>query len=139
MLQKIRGRIISSKDKPDLIGAMASFLCLIHCMITPFIFVISACSKTCCSATPSWWKLIDYLFLIISFIAIYTATKRTDNKWILIGLWSSWTALLFLILNESYEWVSVNHTFVYLPAFALIIFHLYNKKSNQCNHLSCSH
>ena len=129
MLQKESEPIVLSKSKYDLIGAMASLLCLVHCMITPFIFVISACTKTCCSETPGWWKSVDHFFLVISFMDIYKSKKRTNKKWIQIGLWSSWVTLLFLILNESFEWVLINQTFIYLPALTLIILHLYNQKS----------
>ena len=34
--------------KQDYIGAVASALCLLHCIATPFLFVAKACSAACC-------------------------------------------------------------------------------------------
>ena len=60
----------------DSIGIIASTLCAIHCIATPFIFIVKACTATCCSDAPSWWLMIDYLFLIISFLAIFFISKN---------------------------------------------------------------
>ena len=50
----------------DNIGIIASSLCMIHCIGTPFLFIAKACSVSCCSDVPIWWQLIDYFFLIKS-------------------------------------------------------------------------
>ena len=42
----------SSMQKPDSIGVLSSALCMIHCIATPFFFVATACTATCCSAAP---------------------------------------------------------------------------------------
>ena len=86
---------------PDIIGVTASTLCFIHCVATPFIFVAKACSSTCCTEAPLWWKAVDFLFLAISFIAIYYTTKTSTKNWVKYALWVTWTLLLFVILNES--------------------------------------
>ena len=52
----------------DKIGVISSTLCMIHCIITPFIFLAKACSISCCSDGPVLWQIIDYLFLGISFL-----------------------------------------------------------------------
>ena len=55
----------------DSVGIIASTLCMIHCIGTPFIFIAKACSATCCSEAPLWWVIIDYIFLFISFSQLY--------------------------------------------------------------------
>jgi hypothetical protein len=52
-------------NNSDGIGALASTLCLIHCLITPFIFVVQSCATSCCASAPAWWLFFDYFFLII--------------------------------------------------------------------------
>ena len=47
--------------KSDTIGALASGLCMVHCLATPFFFIASACSASCCSNTPLWWQWMDYM------------------------------------------------------------------------------
>ena len=59
----------------DSIGMIAGTLCAIHCIATPFLFVAKACSTVCCADAPLWWKAIDYIFLVISFIAIFLLQK----------------------------------------------------------------
>jgi len=85
---------IKLKINADLIGAGASTLCTIHCLATPFLFLASTCTKSCCSAAPSWWLWIDYAFLLISFFAIYKSTRITSKFWIKPTLWMSWIPYL---------------------------------------------
>ena len=59
----------------DSIGIIAFTLCGIHCISTPFLFIAKACTATCCSDAPSWCLLIDYFFLLISFLAIFFISK----------------------------------------------------------------
>ncbi|MGB1204087.1 MAG: MerC domain-containing protein [Chitinophagales bacterium] len=123
--------------KPDFIGIVASSLCLVHCAVTPFLFIAKACSVSCCSDTPIWWKIIDYLFLIISFIAISHATKNSSSTWIKVALWSSWVMLLFTILSETFEIGLFPKTFIYIPALVIIGLHIYNYKYCKCSENSC--
>ena len=130
--------MISLKQKPDNIGALASTLCLLHCIATPFIFIVQSCTTTCCSSTPTWWQFVDYFFLLISFFAIYSATKNTNNNWIKPSLWISWFLLLLIIVNEKTQWIPLNENLIYFPALTLISLHLYNKKFCQCNTNKCA-
>lgn len=122
---------------PDYIGALSSCLCLIHCLATPFLFIAKACSATCCSDTPQWWQLIDYLFLIISFFAIYYAVKKSSKKSLNYGLWISWGVLCCVIINETLGFILLPEWVIYIPAFSIILLHLYNHRYCQCANDKC--
>jgi len=121
----------------DSIGIIASTLCLIHCIATPFIFIAKACTATCCSDAPTWWIMIDYLFLIISFLAIFFISKNLNIKWLKISFWLSWFVLLFTILNHSVNIIHLPKNFIYIPSFAIIILHFYNLQFCKCQNESC--
>lgn len=121
----------------DLIGSLAGGLCLIHCLITPFIFVAKACSATCCSSAPAWWHYIDYLFIAVSFVAIYLSVRNMDTKWVKTTLWTSWISLVLFTLNESFDWYSISQEIIHIPAFAIIGLHLYHMKFCYCTDESC--
>jgi hypothetical protein len=123
--------MILIKQKPDSIGAIASTLCLIHCVATPFIFLAQSIG------VPSWWGFLDYVFLIISFFAVHRSAQTTSKKWIKTALWFSFISLLMVIMNEKSEWFYLNEKIIYIPTIALIILHLYNKKYCQCNNTKC--
>lgn len=123
--------------KMDSLGALASFLCLIHCLATPFIFIAKTCSVTCCENSPVWWRSIDYIFLIISLSAVYHAGKNTSKKWVANLLWATWIILLITIFNESLGIIEIPKNIVFLPAFFLIGLHLYNQKYCRCVGKSC--
>jgi len=125
------------KTKSDTLGAISSTLCLLHCIATPFIFIVQSCSVTCCNDTPTWWRFIDYFFLVISFFAIYNATKTTTNNWIKPSLWGSWFLLFLVIVNEKLNWIPLHQNFIYFPALTLISLHTYNLKYCQCNTYKC--
>jgi len=128
---------ISTRSKSDLFGVLASSLCMIHCLATPFIFVVQACSASCCEAGPWWWRIIDYLFLVISIIAIHYSSKTTKLNWMPTALYIGWGILAFLIINERFQFLAIPHTLVYLPAFTLVYLHIYNQRYCQCNHKEC--
>lgn len=121
----------------DSVGAAASFLCLVHCLITPFIFVASVCTASCCEAAPTWWKWIDIFFLVISFFAVYRASTTTSKYWMKLALWISWEALFLLILNEQLQWTTLPSWAIYLPALTLVFLHFYNWKYCKCEDDAC--
>lgn len=126
-----------TKQKPDELGVVASGLCLIHCVVTPFLFIVQSCSVGGCSETPIWWQFIDYIFLVISFFAVYRSTQTSGSTWIKPALWMSWGLLLFIIINEKIAWFSIPEYGIYIPAVALIVLHLYNRKYCHCNTDKC--
>lgn len=120
-----------------MIGAVASGLCLIHCLATPFLFIAKACTDVCCADTPVWWQAVDYVFLVISFIAIYFASKSSTTEWVEIALWSSWCLLMLAVLDESFQMGLFPESFIYAPALSIVGLHLYNQKYCKCTEDSC--
>lgn len=125
------------KQKSDLIGALASFLCMVHCMITPLLFIASVCSKSCCASAPSWWIWLDFFFLLISFFAVYRSTQITIKPWMKVALWISWVVLFTAILIEQSSFLFFSEYFKYMATFMLITLHLYNLKYCQCKSDTC--
>ena len=121
----------------DTIGIIAGMLCTVHCLATPLLFIAKACSSVCCADAPVWWQLIDYAFLIISFIAIYFITKKSTLSWIKITFWISWFLLLLTLLNHTFRIISLPEYLIYIPASAIIILHFYNLKFCKCSEDSC--
>lgn len=128
---------IFNSEKSDLIGAFASGLCMVHCAVTPFIFIAQTCSMACCDAAPAWWRWIDYFFLLISFFAIIQSTKFTVSKWIKPALWLAWGGLVFTVFNETNYWLNMGKNFKYVPALFLVGLHLYNLKFCRCKEEFC--
>ena len=124
-------------NNSDSIGALASTLCLIHCLATPFIFVVQSCAASCCASAPAWWICFDYFFLTISFFAIFKSTKTTQSNFIKYSLWSFWFLLFCLIVNESFEVFIINKNLLYFIAITLSSLHIYNLKYCQCDDNKC--
>lgn len=124
-------------EKSDSLGVMASGLCLIHCLATPFLFVAKTCAVSCCAAAPIWWVLLDYVFLIVSFFAVYWSTFTTSNDKVKSALWISWVLLSLILINEQVQLVALSQYAIYVPAFALVALHIYNLKYCQCQDTQC--
>lgn len=124
-------------QQSDNIGAMASTLCMIHCFITPFIFIAQSCSAACCASAPDWWKWIDYLFLVVSFFAVYRSTQTTSKSWMKVALWISWLGLFIVILNERISLINLPKAVTYVVASLLVFLHLYNRMYCQCKTDKC--
>jgi len=121
-----------SLRKPDTIGAIVSTLCVVHCLLTPLLFVAQSYTATHSHEAPFWWKNLDYLFILISIIAVYESTKKSTNKLIKAGLWMSWIMLFLLILNEKLVWIELDEIITYCVALTLSMLHIYNLNYCQC-------
>ncbi len=125
-------------NKPDTFGVLASSLCIVHCLATPLIFIAQACSVSDgCASAPTWWQSLDYLFLTISFIAVYRSAKTTSSKIMPTLLWVSWGLLFIMIFNEKLEFFHIPEYFTYASAMGLASLHLYNLKYCQCKTENC--
>lgn len=124
--------------KTDYIGAIAGALCMIHCISTPFLFIIKSCSVACCEDTPVWWRLIDVAFLLISFYAIYHTSKKAIPTWLKTTFWLSWTILFLIIINEQINLFQINNKLIYIPGLLIITLHLYNIKFCRCSEKECN-
>jgi len=123
--------------KTDKIGIIASTLCMIHCIATPFLFLAQSYSTSCCGASPNWWSSLDFLFLLISFFAIYQSSKNSSKTWVKYAMWVSWALLLTGLLNKKFQLLSVVESAMYFPAVMLVLLHLYNLRYCQCKTETC--
>ncbi len=123
----------------DYLGAFSSGLCLIHCLATPFIFAAQSCSAaaSCCSDAPLTWSMMDFLFIGISFFAVFWTVRTTSKNWMKYALWLAWVASFLIILNEKIAFYQLPTSSIYFSAFMLIGLHLYNKKYCKCSDETC--
>ncbi len=125
-------------DKSDTFGAIVSFLCLVHCITTPFvIIVIQSYASEGITINPIWWQNLDSILLIISLIAVVHSTKNTSKSLIKIVLWISWIALSLFIFNEKFYWFSFPELGTYVSSITLASFHVLNMKYCKCE--TCAH
>jgi hypothetical protein len=124
-------------SKSDIIGAMASSLCLIHCLATPLLFVTQAGILGIGDSYLEWWGIIDVIFLIVSFIAIWWSSKNTSKRWVRFALWVSWLLLALVIINEKLSLFPLFEEAIYVPSISLVFLHLYNRKYCRCKEGEC--
>ena len=121
----------------DRIGVISSTLCMIHCFATPFLFLSQTSLIFMTVDLTISWYIINFIFLIASFIAIYYSVKNSFNKFIKIFLYFFWTILTGLIINETMGFLSIPETATYLSAFSLICLHIYNLNFCRCDNDEC--
>lgn len=124
-------------QKSDTFGILASVLCIIHCIATPIIFIAHSTTINSREMTPSWWSSLDYIFLLISFLAVARSARNTSKNFMKIALWISWIGLFLVIINEKLHWISLPETVTYAFAFGLAVLHIYNLKYCQCKTEEC--
>lgn len=123
--------------RTDKVGIVASMLCMVHCLATPFLFLAKSYSISCSVASPAWWSSLDIIFLIISFLAVYQSGKNTSKSWIKYALWTAWVLLLIILSNEKLHLLHLWEHTIHFPAVALIALHFYNSKFCKCNTDNC--
>lgn len=131
---------VNYSSSTDLIGAASSSLCMVHCLLTPVLFAAHATSSVACSEIgPGWWKMIDFLFLIISFVAIRYTVKTTSSERMPSLMYITWSLLAILIINNFVHVLPIPHAMIYIPALSLSALHLYNRKYCRCQDDVCCH
>jgi len=121
----------------DRIGVISSTLCMMHCFATPFLFLSQTSLIFMTVDLTISWYIINFIFLIVSFIAIYYSVKNSSNKFIKIFLYFFWSILTGLIINETMGFLSIPETATYLSAFSLICLHIYNLNFCRCDNDEC--
>ncbi len=131
-------KAILKNNLVDTIGMSSSSLCLIHCIITPFIFITQACSMSCCASSPIWWRSLDFFFLIISFIAVLFASKLSTIRWVKASFYVLFIVLAFTTINHHAPFINLPRQLNYAAAFWLFALHMYNRKYATCCANKCS-
>lgn len=126
-----------SIQKSDQLGAIFSALCLVHCVATPFLFIAKSTTAHACSAAPAWWAAIDYIFLVLSFTAVWASARATRLSWIPYAMWTGWSALALVIVCERWHLAHLPSAIQHIPALLLITLHIYNLRHCQCAKDEC--
>ncbi len=123
--------------RSDVLGILSSSLCLIHCLITPFIFIAQVEMQSYSNGWSFWWTIMNFKFIILSFFAVYFSTKNTSKKNIRPFFWVFWGLLSLATINEEFELYHIPEVYTYAPAVALILTHFYSLKYCQCKNDAC--
>tara|TARA_E500000331_G_scaffold185173_1_gene178221 strand:- start:8573 stop:8971 length:399 start_codon:yes stop_codon:yes gene_type:complete len=121
----------------DYIGASTSGLCMLHCFATPLIFLSQSAAINISLDITFLWYSLNYMFLLISFIAIYYSVKNSSNFLVKVLLYLFWLLLSALIINEALSIFPVPELYTYISAFSLSSLHIYNLKYCRCDDDEC--
>ena len=113
---------------PDNIGATFSTLCVIHCFATPFLFL----TQSYMLVVPGWSQALNYIFLALSFFAVYKTSQNSSNQIVKTLLFVFWGILAILLISEEFELFHLPEFITYLTGLTLAGLHIYNKKYCQC-------
>jgi hypothetical protein len=120
----------------DLVGSAASVLCAVHCLATPLLFAAQACvaEAACCAteSTPAWWSSLDYVFIGITFLAVYFSARKSSKQWVKVGLYGAWALLSALMINERMALYPLSEYYKYGAALLLVSLHVYNLRYCRC-------
>ena len=86
-------------NNSDTIGIFTSLICSVHCFATPILFVAQS-SFVSADIQPLWWESMNYLFIFLSFIAVYYSARNTSKNFMKLILWTCWLFFVIIILNE---------------------------------------
>ncbi|MGY6562723.1 MAG: MerC domain-containing protein [Luteibaculaceae bacterium] len=123
-------RLKKFTSKADILGALASGLCLIHCLAVPVLIVLQKASHEL-----AHMHFLDIPFVVLSFIAVFFASKNAHTKWVGKAMWIAWVAFALGIFLEH-----ESPFFFVLGLVAsgfLVYLHLFNYHTNK--HCSVKH
>ncbi|MGB3547043.1 MAG: MerC domain-containing protein [Saprospiraceae bacterium] len=121
--------------KPDLLGLAASGLCALHCTITPLFFAAQPLLHHTTDHAHhhtglSFWSSLDYVFLLLSLVAVWLASRASRRPSTRAWLWVGFSCFSLGLILESYSpWALA---LLYLGSGILVVTHLVN--FHQCRH-----
>jgi hypothetical protein len=89
------------------------------------------------STAPGWWQPLNFVFLLLSFLAINRSIKNSSNQLIKVLFYIFWSILAFLLISEEFEILHLPEVITYATGFSLAFLHIYNKKYCQCADEEC--
>ena len=113
-------KIYTQADKA---GIASAVLCMVHCLVIPLVFLMKFwfADSALVRGLPSWWHQLDYVFLAISFFAVYHSAGHTLYREIKLALWVFWTVLaVAIVFEDSIHWLA------YVASAGLIATHYVN-------------
>ena len=120
---------IRKLDFSDWLGVAASCLCAIHCTLTPIFFAAKPIWETTMGEhVHGIWEMLDYVFLILSLMAVWYSARHTTHttlKWV---LWFAWGIFTVGLLTESFffgKWL------MYTGSIILVMAHIKNYRHCQ--------
>lgn len=124
------------KKYADQIGIAASGLCLVHCLLMPFILAFwlghNRCAESATCREESTGFNYDYLFLGFSALAVWLASGHCSRRWLKTLMWGSFIVLAGGILAD--PWMAGAHYATQFAAITLAISHFINwRYCRQCN------
>ena len=122
----------------DKMGIISSVLCLLHCVITPILFISHPnILNTFLESPELWWRLASLLIIPVSLYAVYRSNKITTNRSLGAIKWLCCIILLATIINEAFEIFSLEEYFSYGASITLGFLHVYNLKYCTCKDDDC--
>lgn len=108
--------------KSDQAGIASAILCTVHCLVVPVLFLLKfSFSDNTSYHLPVWWEKMDYVFLLVSFLAVYHSAKHTSTREIRISLWFFWAVLAAAIIFQAQL-----HWMAYIASAGLVATHFVN-------------
>jgi hypothetical protein len=122
--------VIQNSNYSNLIGAAASGLCAVHCAATPLLFVAKpllegAAGEHAHAHGSPLWAAFDYVFLVLSFVAVWYSTRHTDHRTLTRVLWVSWAVFALGLLSEPFN-LPYGSWLMYGGSITLVVAHLKN-------------
>ena len=116
-------------DYSDWLGAATSGLCAIHCMLTPLFFAAKpVLESTGVEHAHGLWGMLDFVFLILSLLAVWFSARHTTHSTLKWVLWFAWGVFAVGLLSESFafgKWL------MYAGSITLVIAHIKNHRHCQ--------
>lgn len=117
-------------NKADYVGITGSVLCIIHCLATP-VLVLSG-SLVQHSALRVGYLSLDYVFIGINILAVYSATRHYALPAIKRSLWGFLTLFSVALLLE--DTAPIFEYIAYMASAGLVITHLLNIRQHRLSH-----
>lgn len=82
----------------DILGIISATLCVVHCLLVPFLIVYGVTSESFSSS----WEHLDWGFIGLSGLAVFLATRHEKDQRLVLLMWGCLSVFTFSLLLHDY-------------------------------------
>jgi len=111
----------------DILGLCSSILCLLHCLFLPLFLILQPVLFSFVEEWQAneWWEYLDFVFLLISCLALVLAIKRVSKKRKILFFLAYVIFAFGILLGE--KWIILS----YIGSVGLAVLHLKNYQEHK--------
>ena len=105
----------------DSLGAAASLLCLVHCVLTPMVLALSPALATLLPGSNTTHRVLIFFVVSLGLLAFLSGYKKHRRRLVLLPMTAGMLLVAFGAFGDNYLHTTLNETLVAMAGSTLLV------------------